>query len=114
MATNEDPTHPTPDGPAARGGGAAGRGGHRLGRHPRVAGKPHAPIADLWEAASVAPVGTGRGREVTTAHRRRLAERLACLRPGRLRVTAPGTGGFDVPVAVRYQDFATLVRSVLD
>jgi 4-nitrophenyl phosphatase len=47
LATNDDATYPTPDGPVPGGGAILASIVRASGAEPVVAGKPHAPIADL-------------------------------------------------------------------
>ncbi len=47
VATNDDPTYPTPDGPIPGGGAIVAAVSTAAGVAPVVAGKPHAPMADL-------------------------------------------------------------------
>jgi HAD superfamily hydrolase (TIGR01450 family) len=50
LATNDDATYPTPDGPIPGGGAILASIVTASGVRPIVAGKPHAPIADLVRA----------------------------------------------------------------
>ena len=47
LATNDDATYPTPDGPIPGGGAILASIVTATGVTPTIAGKPHAPIADL-------------------------------------------------------------------
>jgi HAD superfamily hydrolase (TIGR01450 family) len=47
VATNDDPTYPTPDGPIPGGGAIVAAVSTAAGVAPVVAGKPYAPMADL-------------------------------------------------------------------
>ena len=47
IATNDDATYPTPDGPIPGGGSLAAAVAYASGATPTVAGKPHRPMADL-------------------------------------------------------------------
>jgi 4-nitrophenyl phosphatase len=47
LATNDDPTYPTPDGPIPGGGAILASIATATGVAPVIAGKPHAPIAEL-------------------------------------------------------------------
>ncbi len=47
IATNDDATYPTPDGPIPGGGAIVAAIAYASGVRPVVAGKPHAPMADL-------------------------------------------------------------------
>ena len=117
VATNEDPTHPTPEGLMPGAGALLAAVATASGVRAEIAGKPHAPMAALMK--SMFGFADGDGSVVMIGDQPRtdgkLAQRLGI--PFGLvdsGVTAAGTGGFDVPVAVRCPDFATLVRSVLD
>ena len=118
VATNEDPTHPDTEGPDAGGRGPARRRGHRLRCRP-----PRSPASPMnrWPHCCGSTFGFANGdRSVVMVGDQprtdgKLAERLGV--PFGLvdsGVTAAGTDDFDVPVAVRYPDFTTMVRSVLD
>lgn len=50
IATNDDATYPTPDGPIPGGGAIVAAVAYASGVAPVVAGKPHAPMADLVRA----------------------------------------------------------------
>jgi 4-nitrophenyl phosphatase len=92
VATNDDATYPTPDGPIPGGGSLVAAVAYATGVTPVVAGKPHAPMADLVRA-----VGGDRGTvvgdrpETDGAFARRLGYRFALVLTG---VTRPG----DLPV----------------
>ena len=47
IATNDDATYPTPDGPIPGGGAIVAAVAYAGGVRPVVAGKPYAPMADL-------------------------------------------------------------------
>lgn len=47
VATNTDPTYPTPEGPVPGGGAIVAAVATASGVEPQVAGKPHAPMAEL-------------------------------------------------------------------
>jgi len=116
VGTNEDPTHPTPEGLMPGAGALLAAVATASGVRPDIAGKPHGPMADLMKSkfgfedgdASVVMIGDQPRTDG------RLAERLkipfGLVDSG---VTPPGSDGFDVPVAARYSDFVTMVRSVL-
>jgi HAD superfamily hydrolase (TIGR01450 family) len=57
IATNDDATYPTPDGPIPGGGALVAAVAYATGVTPVVAGKPHGPMADLVRAAG-GPTGT--------------------------------------------------------
>jgi HAD superfamily hydrolase (TIGR01450 family) len=50
VATNDDATYPTPDGPIPGGGALVAAVAYAAGVRPVVAGKPHRPMADLIRA----------------------------------------------------------------
>lgn len=50
IATNDDATYPTPDGPIPGGGSIVAAVAYASGVEPVIAGKPHAPMADLVRA----------------------------------------------------------------
>jgi 4-nitrophenyl phosphatase len=50
IATNDDATYPTPDGPIPGGGALVAAVAYAAGVAPVVAGKPHGPMADLVRA----------------------------------------------------------------
>jgi 4-nitrophenyl phosphatase len=51
IATNDDPTYPTPDGPIPGGGSLAAAVSYASGVSATIAGKPHLPMVDLVKAA---------------------------------------------------------------
>jgi 4-nitrophenyl phosphatase len=116
IATNQDPTHPTPAGLLPGSGALLAAVATASGITPQVAGKPHQPMATMMERRfgftagdpSVAMIGDQPGTDG------RLAERLgipfALVDSG---VTPPGRTAGDVPVALRAPDFVTLVRNCL-
>jgi ribonucleotide monophosphatase NagD (HAD superfamily) len=116
VATNEDPTHPTPGGLMPGSGALLAAVATASGVVPEVAGKPHRPMADLMTDRfgfahgdhSVVMVGDQPGTDG------RLAERLgiafALVDSG---VTPAGTVGFEAPVSLRAPDLVSLVRSCL-
>ncbi len=117
VATNVDPTHPTPEGLQPGSGALVAAVATASGVTPEVAGKPHAPLAALLRrqfgfadgADGVVLVGDQPDTDG------RLAERLgipfALVDSG---VTAPGTPAGTCPVALRAADLPTLVGRVLD
>jgi glycerol-1-phosphatase len=92
IGTNDDATYPTPDGPIPGGGSLLAAVAYATGVAPTVAGKPHAPMADLVRAQGGAE-GTmvGDRPETDGAFARRLGYRFALVLTG---VTARG----DLPV----------------
>jgi ribonucleotide monophosphatase NagD (HAD superfamily) len=116
IATNEDPTHPTPEGLVPGSGALLAAVATASGVTPEIAGKPHRAMARLMQDRfgftqgdpSVVMVGDQPRTDG------RLAERLGIafglVDSG---VTPAGTEGFDVPVGLRAPDFVSLVRSCL-
>jgi glycerol-1-phosphatase len=117
LATNEDPTHPTPNGLMPGSGALLAAVATAAGVTPEIAGKPHAPMATLMKARfefsdgdpSVVMVGDQPGTDGRLAER--LGIRFALVDTG---VTPASAGGFDLPVAARAADFVSLVQSSLD
>ncbi len=117
VATNEDPTHPTPDGLMPGSGALLAAVATASGVTPEIAGKPHAAMATLMQSrfgfsdgdASVVMIGDQPGTDG------RLAERLnipfGLVDSG---VTPASSRNFDVPVALRSDDFVSLVAACLD
>src|ERR687891_123503 len=60
IATNDDATYPTPDGPIPGGGSLAAAVAYASGVTATVAGKPHRPMAELIRALA-GDQGTGVG-----------------------------------------------------
>ena len=117
VATNEDPTHPTPKGLMPGAGALLAAVATASGVRPEIAGKPHEPMASLMRArfgfadgdSSVVMIGDQPRTDGKLAERLKIP--FGLVDSG---VTAAGSHDFDVPVAMRYPDFATMVRSVLD
>jgi HAD superfamily hydrolase (TIGR01450 family) len=116
IATNEDPTHPTPDGLVPGSGALLAAVATASGVTPEIAGKPHRAMATLMQERfgftdrdpSVVMIGDQPRTDG------RLAERLGiafCLVDSG--VTPAEARGFDVPVARRAPDFVSLVRTRL-
>jgi 4-nitrophenyl phosphatase len=116
IATNEDPTHPTPDGLVPGSGALLAAVATASGVTPEIAGKPHGPMAALMRDrfgfadgdASVVLIGD------QPATDGRLAERLGI--PFGLvdsGVTPAGLDHFDVPIGFRAPDFVSLVHDCL-
>jgi 4-nitrophenyl phosphatase len=116
VGTNEDPTHPTPDGLLPGAGSLLAAVATASGVTPQVAGKPHAPIVALlrsrFRLGPGGPPALVVGDQPGTDGR--LAERLgvpfALVDSG---VTAPGVAVDGVPVAVRRSDLVTLAAEAL-
>jgi glycerol-1-phosphatase len=83
VATNDDRTYPTPDGPIPGGGSLVAAVAYATGVTPIVAGKPHGPMADLVRAAG-GDEGTVVGDRPDTdgAFARRLGYRFALVLTG--------------------------------
>jgi 4-nitrophenyl phosphatase len=83
VATNDDATYPTPDGPIPGGGSLVAAVAYATGVTPIVAGKPHGPMADLVRAAG-GDEGTVVGDRPDTdgAFARRLGYRFALVLTG--------------------------------
>ncbi len=116
IGTNEDPTHPTPEGLVAGSGALLAAVATASGITPEIAGKPHGPMADLIRDKFGIGVG---GRPALAVGDQpgtdgRLAERLdipfALVDSG---VTRPGTAVDNVTVSVRTSDFVELVDAAL-
>jgi HAD superfamily hydrolase (TIGR01450 family) len=115
IGTNEDPTHPTPDGLVPGSGALLAAVTAASGVTPEIAGKPHAPMASLMTSRfafserdpSVVLVGDQARTDG------RLAERLgvpfALVDSG---VTPAGEKHPGVPFAVRAPDLPALVAAV--
>jgi len=116
LATNEDPTHPTPEGLMPGSGALLAAVSVASGITPEVAGKPHPAMVRLLEErfgvadpdASVVMIGDQARTDG------RLADRLGI--PFGLvdsGVTPASARDFDVPVGLRAPDFVSLVRECL-
>jgi 4-nitrophenyl phosphatase len=92
IATNDDATYPTPDGPIPGGGALVAAVAYATGATPTVAGKPHPPMAALVRALGGAE-GTMVGDRPATdgAFARELGYRFALVLTG-------VTGASDLPV----------------
>jgi glycerol 3-phosphatase-2 len=116
IATNEDPTHPTPAGLVPGAGALLAAVATASGIVPEIAGKPHEPMAALMKSAfgfeegdhSVVMIGDQPRTDGRLADRLKIP--FGLVDSG---VTRPGDENFDVPVAVRCPDFVTMVRTVL-
>ena len=100
IATNDDATYPTPDGPIPGGGAILASIATATGRHPVVAGKPYAPMAGGGADARRRPRARPAARWSATAPAPRCVRgdarvRFALVRTG---VTLPGDE-VGVPVA---------------
>jgi HAD superfamily hydrolase (TIGR01450 family) len=116
LGTNEDPTHPTPDGLVPGSGALLAAVATASGVTPVIAGKPHPPMAALLRArfgfedgdTSVVMVGDQPATDGRMAQD--LSIPFALVDSG---VTPPGAGDFAEPVSVRAPDFVTLVERSL-
>jgi HAD superfamily hydrolase (TIGR01450 family) len=116
IGTNEDPTHPTPDGLLPGAGSLLAAVTIASGVTPQVAGKPHRPIVDLLRRQfGVGPdgpptlvVGDQPGTDGRLAAG--LGMPFALVDSG---VTRPETEVREVPVAARAPDFVQLVNAAL-
>jgi HAD superfamily hydrolase (TIGR01450 family) len=92
VATNDDATYPTPDGPIPGGGAIVASVAYATGVTPMVAGKPHRPMADLIRSlAGTEGTVVGDRPETDGAFAAALGYRFALVLTG---VTGPG----DLPV----------------
>ncbi len=109
IATNDDATYPTPDGPIPGGGAIVAAVATAAGVDPVVAGKPHAPMVDLVRAR-VGPVGIGVGDRPDTDGRfaRALGYRWALVLSG---VTQEADLPVDPPPDLIAADLAALVAA---
>jgi HAD superfamily hydrolase (TIGR01450 family) len=113
IATNDDATYPTPDGPIPGGGSILAAVATASGRQPVIAGKPYAPMADAVRAmlggVSAARILVVGDRASTDGQ---FAVTLACpfalVRTG---VTLAGDR-VAVPVAIDVADLATVVDAL--
>jgi 4-nitrophenyl phosphatase len=115
IATNGDPTHPTPEGLLPGSGALLAAVATASGVEPRIAGKPHPPTVDYFRrhllvegVSAVVVVGDQPGTDGLLAQR--LGVPFALVDSG---VTAPGTPVDECPVAFRSADLVTLVADAL-
>jgi glycerol 3-phosphatase-2 len=116
IATNEDPTHPTPAGLVPGSGALVAAVATASGLTPEVAGKPHEAMARLMRDrfgfgdgdASVVMVGDQPRTDGRLADRMSIA--FALVESG---VTTAGSDRSGVPVALRAPDLVSLVRACL-
>jgi 4-nitrophenyl phosphatase len=111
VATNEDPTFPTPTGLLPGGGSLVAAVAYASQRTPEVAGKPHQPFADLVRARS-GPEGIMVGDQSLTdgGLARRLGYRFGLVLSG---VTGPDQVPTDPAPDVVAADLASLVAAEL-
>jgi len=114
IATNTDPTHPTPDGLLPGSGALLAAVAAASGVTPQVAGKPSAPMVEYVRRHLLAPgvtavmVGDQPGTDGLLAER--LGIPFALVDSG---VTPAGQPVDECPVAVRSPDLVTLVAGAL-
>jgi glycerol-1-phosphatase len=114
IATNGDPTHPTPEGLMPGSGALLAAVATASGVVPQVAGKPHPPMVEYvarviggTDQGSAVMVGDQPGTDGVLADR--LGIPFVLVDSG---VTAPGTVVQDCPVALRAADFVSVVASL--
>jgi HAD superfamily hydrolase (TIGR01450 family) len=109
IATNSDPTHPTPEGLLPGSGALLAAVATASGVRPQVAGKPNPPMVEyirrhvMGDGAPAVMVGDQPGTDGVLAER--LGIPFALVDSG---VTRPGTPVAGCPVAVRAADLVTL------
>ena len=115
IATNGDPTHPTPEGLLPGSGALLAAVATASGVTPVVAGKPHAPTADyvrtriLDHGAVTAAVMVGDQPGTDGALAARLGIPFVLVDSG---VTPPGAPVDDCPVALRGADLVSVVAAL--
>jgi HAD superfamily hydrolase (TIGR01450 family) len=111
LATNDDATYPTPDGPIPGGGAILASIATASGTTPLIAGKPYAPMVDVVRAR-LGPTGVMVGDRPSTDGRfaRALGYRFALVLSG---VTRAGDLPVDPSPDVIAADLAELVASQL-
>lgn len=115
IATNEDPTYPTPDGPIPGGGSIVASVARASGVAPEVAGKPHEPMAQLIRARLSGDFGDGMLVGDSPATDGLMAARLGLpfgLVLSGVTTSAPAPGA-DSGIAVVHEDLRSLVHKVL-
>jgi HAD superfamily hydrolase (TIGR01450 family) len=116
IGTNEDPTHPTPDGLMPGSGALLAAVATASGVDPQIAGKPHQPMASMmkgkfgFDDGDTSVVMVGDQPRTDGALAQRLGLPFALVDSG---VTPASADGFDVPVAARFPDFVSLVDRCL-
>ena len=116
LATNEDPTHPTPEGLMPGSGALLAAVATASGVTPEIGGKPHRAMARLMQERfgfedgdpSVVMIGDQPRTDGRLAQR--LGVSFGLVDSG---VTPPGSEGFDVRVGLRAADFVSLVHACL-
>jgi HAD superfamily hydrolase (TIGR01450 family) len=125
VATNDDATYPTPEGPIPGGGAIVAAIAYAVGRPPEVAGKPHRPMADLVRSRARARAGGDAGASAGAGGNIMVGDRpdtdgafAVTLGFGFGLVLSGVTGPDDLPVdptpALVAPDLAALVSQVLD
>jgi HAD superfamily hydrolase (TIGR01450 family) len=111
IGTNEDPTHPTPEGLWPGAGALLAAVETASGAHAEVAGKPHGPMIELIKTRHEEVTGVVGDRPSTDGLlARSLSAPFALVLSG---VTAPGDP-VDPPADVVAQDFYELVRMTIE
>ena len=116
IGTNDDATYPTPDGPIPGGGSILAAVATAAGVAPIVAGKPHAPMAEvvrrLAGGVSTQAVMVGDRPSTDGLFARTLGCRYALVRSG---VVAPGEAiDLDVHVHIDTADLGSVARTLLE
>lgn len=118
VATNDDATYPTPNGPIPGGGAIAASIAYAVGRQPEIAGKPHRPMADLARARAgegardgIGNIMVGDRPDTDGAFAHTLGYRFGLVLSG---VTAAGDLPVDPAPDLVAADLTTLVTNVLD
>ena len=112
IGTNEDPTHPTPEGLLPGGGALLAAVATAAETTPEVAGKPHLPTAHAIKAAAPdARAMVGDRPSTDGALAAQLDVPFALVLSG---VTGPDDIPADPPPATTAKDLATLVQQTLD
>ncbi len=108
IGTNDDPTHPTPNGLMPGAGSLLAAVATASGEHPLVAGKPYPAMADIVRRRAGAPVTMVVGDRPSTDGElaRQLKAPFGLVLSG---VTAPGAVPADPPAALVADDLAALV-----
>jgi ribonucleotide monophosphatase NagD (HAD superfamily) len=114
VATNEDPTLPTPDGPVPGCGALVAAVATASGRSPEVAGKPHPPLARLVAAEAGRPAIVVGDRATTDgALARALGVPFGLVLTGVTGPDGPAAERRAAAGAVEAPDLATLVERAL-
>lgn len=115
VGTNDDATYPTPDGPIPGGGSILAAIATAAGCVPTVAGKPHAPMAEIVRAVEsgvdAATVMVGDRPSTDGSFAVTLGCRYALVRSG---VTPPGARVDDLAIWFDGADLAAVANRLLD